>query len=188
VRCVRQVEHTYIGWKPPSLNIEISTTLAPIHCHTPLGKGNSTPPMPLRLLSASMLLAVLFTTTTTTTTTTAHHLRYSAAYAWNVSSLSPAAFNLAQTSSVDGARSLAARHLPSALAAFQGPIFVRNHVAPGGSVLAPGWEAKLDALLMEMQPYVKVGAIEAVFLGDEVCCHGTLRSARTGGGQTCKFN
>ena len=96
------------------------------------------------------------------------HLRFSSAYAWNASSLSSSAFNLAQAKSVNSATALALRGLPSALAAFQGPVFVRT---TGSRRLAPDWEAQLDKVASEMRPHVRAGAIEAVFLGDEICCH-----------------
>eukprot|EP01052_Picozoa_sp_SAG31_P047729 SAG31_NODE_9683_length_1242_cov_0.966754_1_plen_382_part_01 len=37
--------------------------------------------------------------------------------------------------------------------------------------LAADWEAQLDAMAVKMRPLVRAGFIEAVFLGDEICCH-----------------
>ena len=96
------------------------------------------------------------------------HLRFSSAYAWNGSSLHPSSFNLAQATSLQSAAVFAERGIPSALAAFQGPVFARTS---GVERLTPNWEAEVDKLAAAMRHYVKPGAIEAVFLGDEVCCH-----------------
>ena len=90
----------------------------------------------------------------------AAHLRFSSAYAWNASTLSATWLNLAQAASVDGAAALARRGLPSALAALQGPVFVRTSASDHR--LAPDWEAQLDRLASRMQPWVRPGAIEAV--------------------------
>eukprot|EP01052_Picozoa_sp_SAG31_P054458 SAG31_NODE_14510_length_802_cov_1.584637_1_plen_77_part_00 len=49
------------------------------------------------------------------------HLRFSSAYAWNVSSLPAASFNLAQAS-LGAVAPLAARGVPSALAGLQGTV------------------------------------------------------------------
>jgi hypothetical protein len=96
------------------------------------------------------------------------HLRFSSAYAWNTSALHASSFNLAQAKSVQAAAAFAERGIPSALAAFQGPVFVRT---TGAVRLSDDWEAEVDKLASAMRHYVRPGAIEAIFLGDEVCCH-----------------
>jgi hypothetical protein len=96
------------------------------------------------------------------------HLRFSSAYAWNASALRASSFNLAQAKSVQSAAALANLGIPSALAAFQGRIFVRTTSVVR---LSSGWRSEVDKLASAMRDYVRPGAIEAVFLGDEVCCH-----------------
>lgn len=98
------------------------------------------------------------------------HLRFSSAYAWNASSLPSVAFNLAQARSAQAAAALARRGLPSAVAGFQGRVFIRSSSASPNQ-LAPDWSAQLQQLIAEMKPHVRRGAIEAAFLGDEICCH-----------------
>ena len=93
------------------------------------------------------------------------HLRFSSAYAWNVSSLPAASFNLAQAS-LGAVAPLATRGLPSALTGLQGTVFVRTSTTDRR--LAADWEAQLDRLAVKMRPLVRPGFIEAVFLGDEV--------------------
>ena len=71
------------------------------------------------------------------------HLRFSSAYAWNASALRGSSFNLAQAKSVQSAAALAERGLPSALAAFQGPVFVRT---TGTVRLSSKWRTEVDKL------------------------------------------
>ena len=121
-----------------------------------------------------MFFSIIFRTTAVLLPAVAaapQHLRFSGAYAWNTSTLASSYINLAQASSVASAAALAQRGISSALAAFQGSIFVRSHELPGGSKLVDGWEQRVDKLIADARPLIRPGAIEAAFLGDELCCH-----------------